>query len=78
MSGMDAASSRILLAQRMRPFERHLTWRVFACIAAGTGLGYLFTGAFTALGALGALGAIDIAKVNLPASATTSLQRPHT
>ncbi|WP_434991016.1 arsenic resistance protein, partial [Xanthomonas melonis] len=44
----------------MGPFERHLTLWVVLCILVGTGLGYLFPGAFAALGGL------EIAKVNLP------------
>jgi ACR3 family arsenite transporter len=51
---------RTPLAQRMGPFERHLTWWVLACIAVGTGLGYVFPSASAALGA------IEIARVNLP------------
>ncbi|GAB1407786.1 ACR3 family arsenite efflux transporter [Thermomonas brevis] len=45
---------------RMGAFERNLTWWVLACIAAGTALGWLFPGAFTALGRM------EIAQVNLP------------
>ncbi|MFC3551326.1 ACR3 family arsenite efflux transporter [Lysobacter cavernae] len=44
----------------MGGFERHLTWWVLACIVAGTALGYLFPGAFAALGAM------EVAQVNLP------------
>ncbi|MFC6189081.1 ACR3 family arsenite efflux transporter [Pseudoxanthomonas mexicana] len=44
----------------MGAFERHLTLWVVLCILAGTGLGYLFAGAFATLGGL------EIAKVNLP------------
>ncbi|WP_062350228.1 ACR3 family arsenite efflux transporter [Pseudoxanthomonas mexicana] len=44
----------------MGAFERHLTLWVVLCILVGTGLGYLFPGAFAALGGL------EIAKVNLP------------
>ncbi len=56
----DASPNTVSLSQRMGPFERHLTLWVVLCILVGTGLGYLFPGAFAALGGL------EIAKVNLP------------
>lgn len=55
-----AAAPVSSLSQRMGPFERHLTWWVLACIVVGTGLGYLFSGTFAALGSM------EIAQVNLP------------
>ena len=55
-----ASAPAVKLSQRMGPFERHLTLWVVACIVVGTALGYLFPGAFAALGAM------EMAKVNLP------------
>ena len=55
-----ASAPAVKLSQRMGPFERHLTLWVVACIVVGTALGYLFPGAFAALGAM------EVAKVNLP------------
>ncbi|KAF1728132.1 arsenical-resistance protein [Pseudoxanthomonas mexicana] len=60
MSEASAATKAASLSQRMGAFERHLTLWVVLCILAGTGLGYLFAGAFATLGGL------EIAKVNLP------------
>ncbi len=61
MSDASAATpNTVSLSQRMGAFERHLTLWVVLCILVGTGLGYLFPGAFAALGGL------EIAKVNLP------------
>jgi ACR3 family arsenite transporter len=57
---IEAAAPAISLSQRMGPFERYLTWWVLACIIVGTGLGYLYSGAFAALGSM------EIAQVNLP------------
>lgn len=60
MSEASAATKAASLSQRMGAFERHLTLWIVLCILAGTGLGYLFPGAFATLGGL------EIAKVNLP------------
>jgi ACR3 family arsenite transporter len=47
-------------AKQMGAFERHLTWWVFGCIAAGIALGQAFPGFFRAAGSL------EVAEVNLP------------
>lgn len=60
MSRATATAPVTSLSQRMGPFERYLTWWVLACIVVGTGLGYLFSGAFAALGSM------EVAQVNLP------------
>ena len=53
MSDASAATpNTVSLSQRMGAFERHLTLWVVLCILVGTGLGYLFPGAFAALGGL--------------------------
>lgn len=60
MNDDTGAARRADLSRRMGGFERHLTLWVALCIAVGTGLGYLFSGGFAALGA------IEVAQVNLP------------
>lgn len=47
-------------SNRLGAFERHLTWWVFTCIAAGIGLGRMFPDLFHSIGAL------TVAEVNLP------------
>ena len=57
---MTSAQTAAPAAAGMGSFERNLTWWVFACIAAGIGLGHLVPGVFRAIGD------VKVAEINLP------------